>query len=335
MTSLKKVAQYANVSLMTVSRALHHPEKLNEQTLAKVQAAIKELNYIPNLSAQKIRGETKEVHSIGVLGIETAITPFSVEIHQAIEQTAQAFNWDIFIVNLFSNQNIDHAVKKLLSFRPDGLILTSMGLREITLPKWLENYPIPIVLANCIEPSKNYPAYIPNDYQGQFDAMQKIIQKGYQKPLCLLLSEEIIATPIRKKAILDAWKAAQLDEEALIFHHLPFTPNDPENEYLSILPILQTEFEKGKFDIVICGNDRVALVVYQYLLSLKLSIPQDIAVLGFDNMVGVGKLFYPPLTTVELPHYEIGKQAALHLIKHQKNNATKQIESPYIQRESL
>lgn len=335
MTSLKKVAEYANVSLMTVSRALNDPSKLSEKTLAKVKEAIEKLNYIPDLSAQKIRGKTKKVRSIGVLGIETAMTPFSVEIHQAIEQTAQFFGWNMFTVNLFSNQNIDEGVQKLLSFRPDGLIFTSMGLREIQTPNWLKSYPMPIVLANCIDSKSSYATYIPDDYQGQLNAIENILIKGYKKPFFILLSDQILAMPIRQKAILDAWMQAGLDVDSLIFHHLPFVADDPEMEYLAIISLLKKEFNKDQFDIIVCGNDRVAFVVYQYLLSLKLAIPDDIAVLGFDNMVGVGRLFYPPLTTVALPHYEIGKQATLHVIQGRTERRIMEIPCPYVKRNSV
>jgi DNA-binding LacI/PurR family transcriptional regulator len=69
---------------------------------------------------------------------------------------------------------------------------------------------------------------------------------------------------------------------------------------------------------LICGNDRVAFVAYQHLLSKGLRIPREIGVLGFDNMVGTGGLFLPPLSTISLPHDEIGKAAAVHIIRSRK-----------------
>ena len=80
MASLKDVARLASVSLMTVSRAINNPELLKPDTLKQVQRAIEELNYVPDFSARKIRGQGTKVSSIGVLGIDTATTPFSVEM---------------------------------------------------------------------------------------------------------------------------------------------------------------------------------------------------------------------------------------------------------------
>ena len=88
-------------------------------------------------------------------------------------------------------------------------------------------------------------------------------------------------------------------------------------------------------DCLVCGNDRVAFVAYQRLLSLGLRIPEDIGILGFDNMVGVADLFLPPLSTIELPHEEIGRAAALHIIHRQKRSSVYQIPCSFISRSSF
>jgi DNA-binding LacI/PurR family transcriptional regulator len=90
MASLKDVAKLANVSLMTVSRALNNPERLKPETLARVQSAIEQTNYVPDLSAKKIRGARATPNTIGVLALDTVTTPFSVEIALSIEETARA-----------------------------------------------------------------------------------------------------------------------------------------------------------------------------------------------------------------------------------------------------
>ena len=90
MASLKDVAKLANVSLMTVSRVLNDPKRVKPETLARVQEAITQLNYVPDLSAQQIRRVGTRNKSIGVLALDTVTTPFSVEITLSIEETARA-----------------------------------------------------------------------------------------------------------------------------------------------------------------------------------------------------------------------------------------------------
>ena len=134
MASLKDVAKLANVSLMTVSRALNSPERLKPETLARVQAAIEQTNYVPDLSAKKIRGAHATPNTIGVLALDTVTTPFSVEITLSIEETARAHGWNSFVVNMFSDDSPETIVDLLLSHRPDGIIYTTMGLRQVPLP---------------------------------------------------------------------------------------------------------------------------------------------------------------------------------------------------------
>lgn len=92
---------------------------------------------------------------------------------------------------------------------------------------------------------------------------------------------------------------------------------------------------KPQFDSVICGNDRIAFMVYQTLLARGLRIPQDVAVVGYDNMVGIGDLFFPSLSTVQLPHYDIGRLSAQHIINGDSHRETVKVASPWLPRESL
>ena len=334
MASLKDVAKLASVSLMTVSRAINNPEKLNKQTYKKVKKAIEELNYVPDLSARKIRGDNSGPHAIGVLALETATTPFSVELLQAIEKTAQQHGWNTFIVNLFDDKDADHAINTLLSYRPNGIIYTTMGLRKVQLPDKLLGKNV--VLANCISDSEQLACYIPDDYTGQYQAMQNVINKGYQKPLCIYLSENTLAGKIRRKAAEQAWLDAGNDLNDMNSYHTSMSPENLALEYMMTIEILAKHcINKPDFDVLVCGNDRIAFVAYQFLLGRGFHIPEDVAVLGYDNMVGTGELFYPSLTTVQLPHYEIGEKAALHIINGENEKTITQIPSPYLARESL
>jgi len=333
MASLKDVAKLAQVSLMTVSRAINSPDKLNKDTYIKVKQAIDELNYVPDVSALKIRGDRKVPQLIGVLALDTATTPFSVELLQAIEKTAQAHLFNTLIVNLFDDQDAERAINTLLSYRPAGIIFTSMGFRQITIPVKLHSQPL--VLANCISDDLPVASYIPDDYQGQYHAMTHVIAQGYKKPLCLYLSSNTLAGKIRRSAVEQAWQDNNLPLSDLTSFHLNLELGD--EHYLDTIVMINRYFKdcEPNFDVIICGNDRIALLVYQVLLGLGYKIPQQVAVLGYDNMVGIGELFYPPLTTVQLPHYQIGEQAALHIINQIKDRQQHKIDCPLLVRQSV
>lgn len=74
------------------------------------------------------------MQTLGVLALDTATTPFSVEMILSIEKTARERGWNSFVVNLFADDNAEQTVDLLLAHRPDGVIFTTMGLREVTLP---------------------------------------------------------------------------------------------------------------------------------------------------------------------------------------------------------
>lgn len=120
MASLKDVAKLANVSLMTVSRVLNDPKRVKPETLSRVQEAILQLNYVPDLSARQVRRVGSRNKTIGVLALDTVTTPFSVEITLSIEETARAYGWNSFVVNMFTDDNPDDIVDLLLAHRPGG-----------------------------------------------------------------------------------------------------------------------------------------------------------------------------------------------------------------------
>ncbi|MDT3250819.1 LacI family DNA-binding transcriptional regulator [Serratia sp. root2] len=333
MASLKDVAKLAGVSLMTVSRAINEPGKLRPDTYQRVKQAIDQLDYVPDLSARRIRGDSNRVQTLGVLALDTATTPFSVEMILSIEKTAREHGWNSFVVNLFADDSAEHTIDLLLAHRPDGVIFTTMGLRQVTVPPKLLDKKL--VLANCVSRNNRVASYIPDDEQGQYDAMRALIAKGYRAPLCIHLPENTLAAGLRRRGLERAWRETGGDVEQLKQYHLDLT--DGDERYRDCVALLERHFAPGQrdCDVVVCGNDRVAFMVYQVLLAQGWQIPQQVGVLGYDNMVGIGQLFLPPLTTVQLPHYELGRQAALHLINQLDHCETVKVTCPLLLRESM
>lgn len=331
MASLKDVAKLANVSLMTVSRALNNPERLKPDTLTRVQAAISQLNYVPDLSAKKIRGARATPDTIGVLALDTVTTPFSVEITLSIEETARAHGWNSFVVNMFSDDSPETMVDLLLSHRPGGIIYTTMGLRQVPIPPKLLT--LPCVLANCESLHDQVASYIPDDEQGQYEGVKALLTAGYRQPLCLHLPSQHLATIRRRKGLEHACLEMGVNPDHLIHHYMELG----DEHYRDIPAMVEAHMPDGKprFDSVVCGNDRIAFMVYQVLLSRGIRIPQDVAVLGYDNMVGIGDLFLPPLSTVQLPHYDIGRLSALHIINGDTHRDTVRVNSPWLLRNSI
>ena len=183
------------------------------------------------------------------------------------------------------------------------------------------------MLANCESIDEKVASYIPDDEQGQYAAVQALLAAGYRQPLCLHLPADHLATTRRRHGLERACREAGLDPDRLDHSYMAFG----DEHYRDIPSVLQAHIQNGlpQFDSVICGNDRIALMVYQTLLAQGIRIPEDIAVIGYDNMVGIGELFLPPLSTVQLPHYEIGRLSALHIINGETHRETTRVESPF------
>lgn len=331
MASVKDVARLAGVSLMTVSRALNTPGKLNQETLAKVLQAVATLGYVPSLSARKTRGGHSSGKTIGIFALDTATTPFAVEMLLSMERTAREHGWNVFIINVFETPPDQQAIELMLSHQPDGIIFSAMQLRRVDIPRVLRN--VPLVLGNCVSTDPGIACYISDDEYGQYQAVRHALSRGYHRPLCINLPQSSMAWGLRQSGL-----ARALDEAGIDAAQVPQYDLSNDDGYQETLVVLEQQLREGEgqapFDLLICGNDRIALVAYQYLLSRGLRIPQDVAVLGFDNMVGVAELFYPPLSTVQLPYYDMGRRAVLHLIEGLDDCAVHKVACPLVERES-
>lgn len=335
MASVKDVAKLAGVSWMTVSRVINSPEKVKASTLERVNKAIAELNYIPDRSAQKMRAKASPDYrekTIGILAFEVATAPFAVEISLAIEQTCLEYGWSVIIVNAQGTEPSDQEIMKLLSHNPSGIIFATMGLEEVSIPERLKDYPL--VLANCYSTADvaEVPAYIPNDEQGQYDAVSELMKQGYKSPLYIPLNHKrsFAYTP-RYKGTMQALQEHSIQLDAIRVDEIPENDN-----YRHTIELIDNAFAQGyRFDSIICGNDRIAMLAYMHLYRLGYKIPDDIGILGFDNMVGTAELFEPGLTTVQLPHQQIGREAALHIIEARKSRGIVKIECPVVKRDSI
>lgn len=331
MASVKDVARLAGVSPMTVSRAINTPEKLNPETLTKVRQAIESLSYVPSLSARKIRGGHSSGKTIGVFALDTATTPFAVEMLLSVERTAREHGWNVFILNVFEIPLNPQTIELMLSHRPDGIVFSAMQLRELEIPPALRSKPL--VLSNCMSAEPGVACYVPDDEDGQYQAVRQALQRGYRRPLCINLPRHSLAWKLRQQGLSRALAEAGIAPESVRQYDL--STDDAYGETIAELERqLRESHGKPAFDLLVCGNDRIALVAYQYLLSRGLRIPADVAVLGYDNMVGVAELFYPPLSTVQLPYYELGRRAALHLIEERDEPFIHWVPCPVVDRQS-
>jgi DNA-binding LacI/PurR family transcriptional regulator len=312
---------------MTVSRVLNNPQSVAEPKRERVQAAIRDLDYVVNELARQI-GTGRRPY-IGILSLRVATTPYSVDMILAVEQVAREHGWRTYIVNAFTHDPSAGVLDHILAFRPEGVILATVGHHIVNVHERLIR--AGVVLASCQTTQRGIACYVPDDEQGQYDGVCKLLEKGYRRPMCIHLPERFVAKALRLKGMQRAFQKFNILEKDQTHFVL-----DDEPAYMQCVQFLDEAIAKRpRPDCLICGNDRVALVAYQHLLSRGLRIPKDIGILGFDNMVGVADLFLPPLSTIRLPNEEIGRAAALHIIRRRKGSRIYRIPCHFIGRASF
>jgi LacI family transcriptional regulator len=311
--NIEDIAQLAGVSRGTVSRVLNNHPAVSEKTRAKVLAVIERLNYRPNFSARHMRTHSSNLVGFGLITDEVITTPYAVDMIRGAQETLWALGKVMLVVNAgYGTEMTEASLEALLERRVEGIIYAAMFHREVELPPQIGQ--VPIVLANCFASDRAYTSVVPNEFSGGYAAAHRLLTAGHRKIAFINLGTPDTGRPPIAAATgrLAGFKEAlaefdiPFDEELL-----RFTNQLPQTNYQLALELLEMPSPPTAF---FCGNDRTALGVYGACSKLGLRIPQDIAVVGFDNHKDIAESLWPPLTTVQLPHYEMGKWAVDYLM---------------------
>ena len=313
--SMKDVADLAGVSRTTVSFVLNKKPDANIplETQEKVWMAVKDLGYRPNAVARNLRAQS--TNTIGFISDEIATTPFAVRILQGAQNQAWENKKLLLTVNTGRDSDIrDAAVNMLLERQVDGIIYATMYHREVHPPEQIRE--VPTVLLDCFVADKSLPSVVPDEVKGGYEATKLLLEKGHKQVAFICESQPVPA----KFGRMIGYKKA-LAEFGIAY----------DESLVSFYPCIQANGRKAAAELfsradypsaVFCYNDRLAMGLYDGLRELGLSIPKDVAVVGFDDQDLIAADIQPGLTTMALPHYEMGQWAVSHLLEliNNKNN---------------
>lgn len=328
MTTLKKVAEQAGVSFKTVSRVVNGDPNVAADTRERVLQAIDSLNYRPNLAARQMR--TRRTHSIGLIADAVATTPYAVQIIKGALDAAWEHQHMLLIVDADGNpQREAEAVETLLERSVDGMIYATMFHRVVQPPAAAAE--IPTVLANCRSADDSLPSFVPDEVGAGYTATETLIRAGHRRIGFLNLEPEVVASQGRLAGY----------QRALAAHEIAYDPTlvihgwgRPDAGYAGVQRLLMGD-RPGWPTALFCGNDQVAQGAYQALNEMGLRIPADMAVIGFDNLELVAAYLQPGLSTMALPHYEIGWQAVDYLLSGGQEGGQRLLPCPYVARGSI
>ncbi len=310
MVSIKDVARVAGVSDKTVSRVVNAEPNVTSDTIEKVQLAIADLGYIPNLAARSIR--SNRTNTIGIITDFISTTPYSGDIVRGVQDWAAENSRTVLLANTDGNFEREANIwRTFKAHRIDGVLYVAMYHR-VVVPA-AGGVSIPTVLVNShAEDGYDYPSIEPDDYGGSYDLTRHLIELGHRRISYIRLNPLLLGANQRLDAFLAATKAAGLAESDIVIRLGMEGPIGRETNYVhrEALEILS---RADRPTALVCGNDEMALQAYLAALSLGLRVPDDITIVGFDDFRTVSLGLKPELTTVALPYYDLGWQGAAML----------------------
>jgi LacI family transcriptional regulator len=297
------VARLSGVSQTTVSFVINDVPHANisEKTRAAVLKAVKQLGYTPNAMAIGLR--TSQSRVIGLVTDEIATTPFAGQIVQGAQDAAREQQRLLMLMNSGRDASIeDEEIGILLSRQVEGVIFATMRHRIIVPSELL--YQIPSVLLDCRDADNSLPSVVPDEFQGGYQATEALLRKNHHCIGMINTSENVPAVQLREQGFRQALTDHGICvEDGLIVYG---EDGNAKTGYDGV----KTLFSRyDHMTALFCFNDRVAMGAYDALRQMQKRIPEDVAVIGFDNYELISANLYPELTTMQLPHYEMGRWA--------------------------
>ncbi|MEU4234760.1 LacI family DNA-binding transcriptional regulator [Nonomuraea sp. NPDC026600] len=301
--TIREVAAAAGVSIGTASKALNGQGRLREETRARVIAAAERLEFRPNKLAQGLlHGRT---FTVGLVTCDS-FGRFSIPVMLGAEDALGAGQISVFMCDTRDDPIRErHYVERLLARRVEGIIVT--GRRTEPRPSIGTGLPVPVVYAMTQSTEAADFSVIPDDLGGSMLAVRHLLATGRRRIGHITGPQRFLAARTRAAGFADALAEAG----ATAAGDALFGEWSEEWGRQGADILLRTQPD---VDAVFCGSDQIARGVAETLRDRGRRIPDDVALVGFDNWAPMALGSRPPLTTVDLNLGEIGRAAATHLL---------------------
>ncbi len=306
--TLRDVAQRAGVHPATASRALNPGTRslVSEATAARVLEVARAVGYTPNPMARGLK--TNRSSTVGVL-IPDLTNPLFPPIVRGIEDTVQADGYTAVIANSDNDRDKERLhFENMRSRQVDGFIMATAE-RDHPLIEDAIAADVPIVLLNRTVESQKAFAVVGNDRAGAAIAVNHLADLGHTRIAHLVGPSRFSTAVARHEGFREAMTARGLtaDPDLVIFGEA-FTEEEGLRLFNSLLA------KTDDFTAIFSGNDLLALGCYDGLKDHSMSCPGDISIVGYNDIPFLDKL-NPPLTSIRLPHYELGVEAGRLLLE--------------------
>jgi DNA-binding LacI/PurR family transcriptional regulator len=309
--TIKDIARKLHVSVSTVSRALRNLHDVNPDTKKAVQELAKQLNYEPNYIAQSLINRKTRI--IGVI-VPIIASPVFGRILTGMNDAARQHNYQLMICQSNENAELECSlIKQLASFKIDGLLISVSGQTKCDDSfEVLKKKGVPIVFFDRVLPCTDISKVVVDEFQSAFTAVEHLIKCGHKKIAHLAGPSNLSISKDRMNGYLSALTKHDIPiDKNLIITCQNFEEDAPKG-------IKKLFAHKPYPDGIFAINDASAVTVIKYLNKKKIRIPEEVAVIGFNNDP-ISEIVEPSLTTVYLPCYEMGQIAVAQLINRINN----------------
>ena len=331
--TIADIAKKAKVSKMTVSRVLNEKDHVAKSTIEKVNKVIEEFGYQPNLLARSLASKRTMFLGIIIPKIEHMFMDnYIAQIISGVTDISMQNKYRIILcpVDPWSEQNGKEYLNLARGRMLDGMILLKTKFNDVNIPILAESG-FPFVLVNHKKYSQNVNFVDSRNIKGAKMAMEYLYKKGHRKIAFVAGSLDETNAKDRLKGYEEAIKEFDLEYRNDWVVNGDF---DKEKAYQEAEKLLK---HREKPTAIFCSDDYMAIGVIDRLKEFGLSVPDDMAVMGFDD-IEIGAYIKPSLTTIRQPIYELGKTAAEVLLKimnrEQKTPVHKLLNVELIERES-
>jgi len=323
--TLKSIASKTGFSVKTVSRAINDHPDISEETRKKILAVVKKCNYYPNLLARGLR--KNRTCAIGY-AVPEMTNQFFAEVGLAVENVFKKYGYST-LISFTGDCPEDEitSLKLLISRRVDGIILGTAGENEAFLKEVIKHYGIPIVLIDNKVKGLKVDVVLHDNVEGAYLLNKHLIMHGHKNIAC-------ITGPLNQtagKGRLDGYKKALSEFGIRINNNLIKVANWRIIDGFNFANEL-IESHTRKPTAIFASNAVMALGVLKALRKRRLKVPDDMALVSFDNL-DFTEAVEPPLTTLSKIERKIGCTAAELLFNRIKEKNVRDVQEVYVEPE--
>ncbi len=302
--TLNDIADKAGVSLATVSLALNGNEKVNIDTRERIQRIAREMNYIPNARARAL--VNKSTKTIGLV-IPEVINPFFAELAQSIKSYVRDKGFNLILCSTdYKSDEEKRYINMFRSGQVDGAIFACVGdmmaeHNQMITQLARENVPVVYVDRDGVD-NELIPVIKSDLFSAAYQAADHLINLGHSRIGFIGQSQERLAG--FKKALKEA--EIEVKEQYIFYDYLTIEGGYLVGKKVATMQKMPTG--------LIAINDEMAIGIIQSLTANGVKVPEDVSVVGIDN-IKMANFYNPPLTTVDIPVEKMGQKAAAVLLK--------------------